>query len=425
MDTEQKNKSEENNQPSAPRRRPFAALENRDYRLLWLGQGVSQIGTMMRMAAIGWQIYALTHDPLQLGFIGLCRVGPLILFSIIGGSVADALDRRRLLLIAETLLFLCSVALAFVTVTGIVTVWWIYGIIMASSAVNAFERPAYSALTPALVPRTQLPSAISLSTLNWQVATVAGPGLGGVLIALFGVEGVYIIDAVSYAAIILALFFIHYRPVAPSGQRVSLQAALDGLRFVWSKKILVATLLLDFFATFFASATTLLPIFAVDVLHTNEFGFGVLSAAEAIGAVCASLVLAWFNMSKVRHPGLIVLVAVFFFSLFTVLFGLSNWMPLSLLCLALIGASDTVSMVLRQTISQLVTPDHMRGRMQSVNMIFFAGGPQLGELEAGIVARVGGAPFSVVTGGVACIVVVVLIGLASRQLRQYKFEDSF
>jgi MFS family permease len=426
MQTEENSKPTDKETPPPPAsgRRPFLALQFRDFRLLWFGQGVSQVGTQMRLAALGWQIYLLTHDPLQLGFIGVCRVAPLIAFSFVGGPTADAVDRRRLLLVAETILLACSVALGVVTITGMVNVWWIYGIILVSSAVNAFERPAFSALVPALVPRSQLPSAMSLNTLNWQIATVVGPGIGGMVIGWPGLAWVYWIDAVTYLAVLMSLLGIHYRPTGPTGQRISLAAALEGLRFVWSKKILVATMLLDFFATFFASATLLLPVFATDVLHTNEFGFGLLSAAQAVGAVIMSVVMAWLNPGRFRHPGVIVVVAVFFFSVFTVLFGLSTSMPLSLLCLALIGASDTVSMVLRQTIAQLVTPDSMRGRMQSVNMIFFAGGPQLGELEAGVVARLAGAPFSVVSGGLACIAVVLVVAFASRQLRDYEFEHS-
>ena len=401
---------------------PFRALQNRDFRLLWLGQSVSQIGTMMRLSAIGWQIYLLTHDPLQLGIVGLCRVVPLVACSLLGGSAADAVDRRRLLIAAEGLLLVCSAALALVTLTGLVTVWWIYGIIAISSAINAFERPAFSALVPALIPREQLPGAISLNTLNFQVATVIGPGLGGVMIAVLGVAGVYWLDAISYAVVLFSLVYIHYRPIARSGNRISLQAAVDGLRFVWSNKILVSGMLLDFFATFFGSATTLLPIFASDVLKTNEVGFGMLSAAQAIGAVATSLIMAWVNVSRIRHPGLVLLVAVFFYSLFTVLFGFSSWLWLSLIWLALIGASDTISMVLRQTIAQLVTPDEMRGRMQSVNMIFFAGGPQLGEVEAGVVARLAGAPFSVVSGGIACLLLVLIVSGFSQRLRHYEFE---
>ena len=251
--------------PGAPRPKPFRALQNRDFRLLWMGQAISQLGTQMRIAGIGWQIYLLTHDPLQLGAIGLCRVVPLVAFSLIGGSAADVGDRRKLLLIAEAILMFFSAALAVVTLTGAVNVWWIYGITILSSATNAFERPSFSALVPALVPRDQLSSAISLNTLNFQTATVIGPGLGGVIIAFTGVQGVYWIDAASYIAVLISLIFINYRPVSRPTQRISIASAIEGLRFVWGNKILVSTMLLDFFATFFASSRTLLPIFATDI----------------------------------------------------------------------------------------------------------------------------------------------------------------
>lgn len=425
MQTENNKKLPPVNAPQtkpASRQKPFRALQNRDFRLLWLGQAVSQLGTQMRIAGIGWQIYLLTHDPLQLGAIGLCRVLPLVAFSLVGGSAADVGDRRKLLLVAETILMFCSAALAVVTLTGAVNVWWIYGITIFSSATNAFERPSFSALVPALVPRDQLSSAISLNTLNFQLATVIGPGLGGIIIAIAGVQGVYWIDAASYIAVILSLIFIHYRPVSRPTTRISLAAAIEGLKFVASNRILISTMLLDFFATFFASSRTLLPIFATDVLHSGEIGFGLLSAADSVGAVITSLIMAWLNPSRFKHPGIVLLVAVFFFSCFTILFGFSTALPLSLFCLFMTGACDTVSMVLRQTVSQLITPDELRGRMQSVNMIFFAGGPQLGELEAGIVARLGGAGLSVVTGGIACALVVLAISAMSPTLRKYHFE---
>lgn len=416
------------NTPSTPdseapeRTHPFTSLKYRDYRLMWIGQGISQLGTQMRIAAIGWQIYLLTHDAFQLGLIGIFRVVPLVLCALIGGSAADALDRRKLLIITETALLLFSTTLAVVTFTGAVSVWWIYGLTALTSAANAFENPTYRALVPSLVPRKHLPNAISLNTLNWQTASVIGPGLAGMLIALIGVQGVYILDAFSYCAVIISILLMHHRATVRSGQKVSLEAAMEGLRFVWKQKILISSMLLDFFATFFGMATTLLPIFATDVLHVNEIGFGVLSASTAMGATLASFILAWFQLSRVRHPGIILLIAVFFFSFFTILFGLSTSFPFSVLCLALVGVSDTVSMVLRQTISQLVTPDEMRGRMQSVNMIFFASGPQLGEVEGGIVARWAGAPFSLISGGIACAILVLGVAIFSRQLRNYEFD---
>jgi MFS family permease len=393
------------------RNSPFVAFQYRDYRLLWAGQAISQIGTNMRLAAIGWQIYLLTRDPLSLGTVALCRIIPLILMSLIGGSVADALDRRRVLIVSQSLLFFFSGILALVTVTGAVNLWWIYGIVIVTSAVNAFERPAYSALVPALVPREVLPNAISLNTMNWQLGMVLGPGLGGLGIAVVGVAGVYWIDAASYIAVIASLLLMTHRAdKAGLGGRgkISVGAAVEGLRFVFSNRILVSVMLLDFFATFFASASTLLPIVATELLKTGEVGFGIM---------------AWVNVNRIARPGIVLLVAVFCYSFFTLLFGLSEIYVVSFVLLALVGASDTVSMVLRQTIAQLVTPDEMRGRMLSVNMIFFAGGPQLGEMEAGVVARFAGVRASIISGGIACGLIVLAISAFSERLRNYKWEN--
>lgn len=409
--------------PATPeRRRPYQALQHRDYRLLLSGQVLSQIGSMMQVSAVGWQIYLLTHDAFQLGLIGVCRVGPLIVCSILGGSAADSIDRRRLLLVTQTLLMLVAIGLATVTMTGIVNVFWIYGLICISSAISAFDSPAYSALIPSLVPRDQLTNALTLNTVAWQFATIIGPAAGGVIIATLTVQGAYWINAISFVAVITALLLVRYRPSGPTGRKISIALALEGLRFVFSRKILISTMLLDFFATFFSSATTLLPIFATTVLHADSTGFGLLSAATAVGAVVTSIIMATLHINRFKEPGKILLVSVFFYALFTIAFGYSTWLPLSILCLMGVGASDTVSMVLRQTIAQLVTPNEVRGRMQSVNMIFFMGGPQLGEVEAGAAAQFGGAPFSVITGGIACAVIVVLIAVLSRPLRKYEFD---
>ena len=418
------------NELLSPNQPPFKVFKQRDFTIMLAGQGVSQLGSMMRLTAIGWQIYVLTGDPLQLGFIGLCRIIPLFFLSFIAGTIVDAVDRRKLLMITEVIFLLCSATLAAVTLAGIANVWWIYSIILISSAASAFEIPCFAALTPALVPRAMLPNALGMQNLVGQLGTVIGPGLAGILIAIIGVQGIYIIDAVSYIAILIALNVIHFRQVKSNTAKISLSAAFEGAQFLMTSKILLSAALLDFFATFFASAVTLLPIFAKDVLHNDaaqlgiadEVAFGLLSAAQPVGAMLASLVLVIFSLNRFRHPGMILLVAVLIFSGFTVLFGYSTSLILSMVCLAGMGASDTVSMVLRETISQLVTPDEMRGRVQSAHMLFFLGGPQLGEVEAGVVARFYGAPFSVISGGYACVFTVLLITFFSRKLRNYQFE---
>jgi MFS family permease len=350
------------------------------------------------------------------------RVVPIILCSLAGGVVADAFDRKRLMLATQTTMLLSAAALAAVTALGLRHVWPIYALTALSSAATAFDNPARQALLPSLVPEEVFPNAVSLGFVAFQVAMVIGPVLGGLVLARFGPAPVYAINAASFLAVIAAVLLIRASGRGKEGEagRVSVEALKEGLKFVLATPIMVQTMALDFVATFFASANALLPIFAQNVLHVGAHGYGLLAGASAFGAVVTGLLLA-------RHhdwprPGLTILVSVAVYGAATVVFGLSRAYWLSLLMLALSGAADTVSTVIRQTIRQLITPDRLRGRMTSVNMIFFMGGPQLGELEAGLVAAVAGAPFSVVIGGVGCLVAVAVTWARATELLRYKFS---
>jgi len=400
------------------RPRPFAALEHRDFRLYWGGQFVSVAGTQMQQAAVAWQVYLLTHSALALGLIGLFRVVPIVVFSLWGGVIADVWNRRRLLLVTQTILLSISAALAITTGTNYIGVWLIYLLTALAAATVAFDTPARQAIVPSLVSRKNLANALSLSSTMWQVAMVIGPSAAGVLIAARGVAIVYVLDATSYLAVLAALFYISPPPVVGAVQRISIKAAVEGLTFVRRTPIILSTMLLDFVATFFGSATALLPIFARDVLQVGAQGYGVLYAAPALGSIVAGVCMA-FYAHKVTRQGAAILVAVAAYAGFTILFGLSHVFALSIAALAGVGASDTVSMILRQTI----TPDALRGRMTSVGMVFFMGGPQLGELEAGLVARAIGAPFSVVTGGMAVLIATALIACRAINLRRYRDRD--
>ncbi len=403
------------------RRKPalFEAFRYRDYRLYWSGSLVSQAGTQMAQAAIAWQVYLLTHSPLALGLIGLFRVIPIVIFSLVGGVVADVVNRRRLLLVTQTALLSVSAILALATLRGIITAPLIYGMTGVAAGAAAFDSPARQALVPSLVPRERLTNALSLSGTAFQVATIAGPSLAGVVIATWGVATVYLVDAVSFIAVLVVLLIIRPPIVEGAVQRVSVAAAVEGLHFVWHSPILVATMSLDFLATFFGSATALLPIFARDILHVGAQGYGFLYAAPSAGAVLTGIGMSFFA-HRIRAKGFIIILAIGAYAGFTILFGISHVFVLSLLCLAGVGASDTVSMILRQTVRQLVTPDALRGRMTSVNMVFFMGGPQLGEFEAGVLARFTGAPFSVVAGGIAALVAAGLVFMLGSTLRHYR-----
>jgi MFS family permease len=291
-----------------------------------------------------------------------------------------------------------------------------------SSAVGAFDLPARQSLVPSLVPREDLPNAISLNTIMQQTSQVLGPALGGIVIATSSVGWAYIFNAVSFVAVIVALLMMRDAPGRPehpvAHDALSWRAALEGMRFVFHSPLIRSTMLLDFFATFFSSATALLPIFAQDILQVGARGYGWLYAAPACGAVMMSAAMV-FLTSRIRRRGAVLLWAIVLYGLATVMFGLSRSFWITFAALALTGVADTVSMVIRNIVRQLETPDRLRGRMIGVNMVFFVGGPQLGELEAGTVANWLGAPFSVISGGVGCLIAVAWIAAGTPELRRY------
>jgi MFS family permease len=408
----------------------FPALRYRNFRLLWWGLLVSFSGSFMQTAAILWHVSLLVPDDrraLALGLVGLVRVVPIVFFSLLSGVAADALDRRRLMMVTQSVMAVLALILTVLTFRGLSAVWPIYLLAACSSAAGAFDLPARQALLPNLVPREHLPNAISLNTIMVQVASVAGPGLGGAVIASGGVGWVYAFNTVSFLVVIAALLMMRMdtpvEGVRPERQadrsNFTVAAALEGLRFVFRAPLIRSTMLLDFFATFFSSATALLPIFAQDVLHVGAHGYGWLYAAPAAGAVIASAFMVR-AVDWIDRRGFVLLVAVGLYGLATMGFGLSHWFWLSFACLAATGAADTVSMVFRNLIRQLETPDRLRGRMVGVNMVFFMGGPQLGELEAGLVASWLGPVVSVVSGGIGCVIATAWVAAATPMLRAYR-----
>jgi len=406
------------------RNSPFKALQHRNFRLIWIGQLVSMAGSMMQSAAILWHVSVLVEPGrrgLALGLVGLVRVVPIVVFSLIAGVVADAHDRRRLMLVTQTGMAVSAALLSWVAFAGVRAVWPIYALAAVGAAFGTFDNPARQALIPTLVPVEDLPNAISLNAIMFQTASVVGPAAGGVLIGGLGIGWAYAFNAVSFLCVIAAVLLMRDVSGNPEGSagRISLAAAIEGLRFVFKTPLIRSTMLLDFFATFFASATALLPIFAQDILHVGARGYGVLSAAPSVGAILASLAMVRL-VDRIERRGFVLLWAIAFYGLATVVFGFSRLFVLSFVCLAITGAADTVSMVIRNLVRQLVTPDHIRGRMTSVNMIFFMGGPQLGELEAGLVASAWGPVVSVATGGLGCLLVTALVAARTPQLRDYR-----
>jgi len=380
----------------------------------------------MQDTTIRWHVYSLTHSPIALGMIGLCKFIPIVLCSLFGGALADARDRRSIMLLTQTALALSAALLAFLSLSGKITETLIYGMSALSASALAFDSPARQSLIPSLVPRKHYPNAISLNSTVMKIATVVGPTVAGILLVRGNYALIYGLNALSYLAVIAALLRIKpktmERPeVAQSriaGQRTGPAALADGLRFVWSKPVLVGAISLDFLASFFSSLESLMPIFARDILHVGARGYGFLTAAGAVGSVVAGVMMA-FRKPIVRQ-GAAMLVAVTIYGCATILFGLSHVFWLSVIALALTGAADTVSSILRQTIRQMDTPDHLRGRMTSINMVFIMGGPQLGNMEAGLVASLMGAPWSVVSGGIGCLLAVAWISQKAPLLRHYR-----
>ncbi len=412
------------------------ALHYRDYRIFWLGLFVSVVGSQMQLIAVNWHIFDLLRgqtftidlfgrsidlgaEALGLGTLGLVRVIPIVLFALLGGMLADTRNRRTLLIYAEIAAVFMAGALAVLTLSGRATVLHIYLFTAALSAVAAFENPSRQSLVPHLVPAEHFSNAVSLQTLMWTTAAIIGPAVAGLLVGYVSVGVVYAINALSFLAVVVSLLLMRYRGQVPaSSAGLGMGALLEGLRFVFRTPIISSTMLLDFIATFFSSARTMLPIVASDILGVGPVGYGWLATADSVGAVIAGSTLATRG-EQLRRQGPLLLACVAVYGAATALFGLSTSFTLSFFLLMLVGAGDAISTVIRGTVRQLSTPDALRGRMTSVNMMFFMGGPQLGELEAGLVAAAFGVPLAIVTGGLATVLLTAVVAWKFPTLRRY------
>lgn len=376
-------------------------------------------GSQMQISALFWHIRILTGEPqpLALGGIGLARILPIIVFSFLSGPVADTLNRRRILFITQAAMALVALGLALLTFSSRITIWSIYLLTAIQAAAVAFDSPARQAMIPNIVPAKDLPSAFSMSSIAVNAGSILGPALSGIVIVAFGQGYTYLINAISFLAVIIALVLIGPVRQDPIKSGIHLRAALEGVRFILAKPIILSTMLMDFVATFFASANTMMPIVARDILKVGEIGYGWLSSAQAIGSVAAGVVVS--QVHKLRRQGAMFLLAVVIFGAATILFGASQGFTLAMVALILMGAADAVSTIIRNTIRQLNTPDHIRGRMVSINQVFFQGGPQLGEVESGLVASLFGVPATIISGGIGCILGAALIVIKWPQLRKY------
>lgn len=401
------------------------ALLHRRFALMWGGLLISIAGTQMQVAALHWHLSLLTDRPVVVSGIGIARFIPILLLAPIGGVAADNFNRRKILFITQTTMALVAVVLGVLTWTGLIRIWHIYLMTAVQAVAVSFDLPARQAMMPNLVTRETLPNAFSLQSIASNTGAIAGPMLGGLVIASLGLEYAYWFNAVSYLAVLAALYLMG--SVAQETQRKTLDARAtlssigEGWQFITHHPIIMSSMVLDFVATFFSSANTLLPFFVKNVLHMDEVAYGSLVSFESIGAVLVGLFFS--QRVNIRRQGFSLMAAVVAFGLSTILLGISTSFVLAALGLALIGASDAVSTILRNTIRQIQTPDYIRGRMVSLNQIFFQGGPQLGEIEAGVVAQAFGLPFAIVSGGAACILGVFVIARIWPQLPAYRGDE--
>ncbi|MFN2119715.1 MAG: MFS transporter [Anaerolineales bacterium] len=397
------------------------ALRHRQFTLIWVGLIISMVGTQMQQWALFWQISQLSRDPIAVSVVGGVRFAAVLSFSLVGGLVADRYNRRAILFTTQTIALVVALALGILTFAGVIQLWHIYALTAIQATAMAFDLPARQALVPNLVPREDLPNAFSLQAIAFNTGAIAGPALSGVIIAYWGQAYAYLLNSISFLAVIIALAAMgaveQQRAVARKGMRAALEDIRTGVRFIGSQPLILSSMILDFFATFFASANTLLPYFTQFVLHMDEIAYGWLAAAASVGAVVVGVVVSQF--AQIRRQGQLLLGSVLVFGLATIVFGLSRVYAVIFVALVITGAGDSVSTIIRNTIRNLQTPDALRGRMTGVNQIFFMGGPQLGEIEAGAVAQGWGVPMAILSGGVGVILIVLLIAARWPVLLHY------
>jgi MFS family permease len=396
---------------------PHAALRFRDFRLFQGTRLCSVLSSEMLAVAVAWQVYEITHRALDLGYVGLAQVAPSFLLFLVAGHVVDRFDRRAVILGVQFGYAVTAALLWWVTVQHLHSVAAIYAILLFQGVVRAFGGPAGQALMPELVPAEHFANAVSWGSSVFMMATIVGPGLGGVVYAwLNGAAAVYGLATLGYMASLGFAFAVHTRTGRMEPKAASLNTVLAGFRYVMENQVILGTISLDLFAVLLGGAVALLPIFAADVLHTGVRGLGMLRAAPSVGAMIMAVVLAFRPLR--RRAGVMMLACVGLFGLTIVGFGLSRNLDLSLALLAVMGASDMVSVVVRQTVVQLQTPSNMRGRVSAINALFIGTSNQLGEFESGVTAQWWGAIPATVVGGAGTLAVVALWWFGFPALRQ-------
>jgi MFS family permease len=391
--------------------------ESAGFRALFVGQLVSFAGNQVTVVAVGYQVFLLTDSSLAVGLVSLVQLPPLLIGSLIGGAVVDSMDRRRLLLVTQVLLGLCSLALALNAMSETPRTWPLFVVTAVAAALAGLDWPARSAVIPGMVTTEQLPAANALWQIQMTSGLAFGPALGGLLIARIGSAGAFWFDVATYAVAFLAVTRLPPLPPAGGGTKVSFGSIAEGLRFIKGSRVLQGTFLIDINAMVFGMPRALFPALGLNVFGGGAATVGLLYAAPGTGALIGALTSGW--VSRVLRQGLAVYVAVAVWGVCIAAFGLTTWLPLALLLLAAAGAADVASAVFRNTILQTAVPDELRGRLSSMHIAVVTGGPRLGDLEAGAVASLTTPRISVISGGLACVAGVAVLAWLLPELRRY------
>lgn len=395
----------------------LAAFRHIDFSLYEIERFLVVAALEMQSVAVGWQVYEITRRPLDLGLVGLAQFLPNIVLFLLAGHTADRISRKKVLLFCNFGFALCSALLIVITRTEPRDVNAIYAVLVLLGIVRAFNSPAGRALLPQLVPTEVFPNAVAWNATIFQGATILGPALGGLLYALLGgAAGVYATSVIGCVVATIALVQISLQPVARRAEELSMKTVLAGLQYIWTHKLILGTISLDLFAVLLGGAVALLPVYAREILRTGPWGLGLLRAAPGVGAATMAILLAYRPLR--RRVGKVMLFCVGAFGAFTIVFGISRNLTLSLLTLVLVGASDMVSVVIRGTLVQIATPDIVRGRVNAVEMIFIGASNEFGEFESGITAQWLGPVEAVILGGIGTLVIVGLWAWLFPELRK-------
>jgi MFS family permease len=400
----------------------LSPFHHRDFCLFWTGSMLSGIGSQFTTVAMAWQIYELTDSALQIGLLGLLRAVPQMILLLFAGLLADAINRRKLTMFTQTGLFCVSTALTLLTFAGKASPHLLYAATIFLALFTALEQPSRQSMIPNLVPREHLAQSLALQGTQRYVPVIAGPSIAGVVLAFFGPAVCYAVDAFSWLAMLSALALLR-TPISEGGgwKTISLSSLREGLGFVWGHGVIFPLMLLDFGATLFGNVRSLFPVYARDILFVGPQGLGLLYASRAVGSLCAAALVS--VMGTVRRAGMWIILGVGLYGVATAVFAYSQVFWISVLMLALCGAGDTISSILRSTINQMTTPDELRGRMSSINSIFTSSGPQLGQFESGLVAAWLGAQLSALTGGLASLAIVALVAIGFPQVQRFRISQ--